>query len=108
MSNGGTGGGTVPEMPAAVWNTIKNATWRDDGWNIGGTTKWLHEKEDTWGLYDSSPPARWVKAPMDETYWDSIAGGTLETAGNWIITDSVKWYVYFYERPASSQTHLVP
>lgn len=102
MANGG--GGTVPTMPAAVWNAIKDETWERGGWDISGTVHWLHEKAGTWGLY-ATTPARWTKATMEEGYWDNVAGGTLETQGNWILVQDVKWYVYFYDDdPAYSQT----
>ena len=104
MANGG--GGTVPDMPQAVWDDIKNASWSRGGWDVGGTVKYLHEKDGTWGLYETTP-SRWTKAPMEEGYWDNVAGGTLETQGNWILVSDVKWYVYFYTgSPAYSQTWL--
>jgi len=39
MSNGSEG--PITEMTETMWNTVKNCSWKDGGFNDGGTLKFL-------------------------------------------------------------------
>ena len=96
MPNGGSG--PEPEMSETVWNTIKNATWEDYGWDIGGTTKWLHVQVQTptaWALYDDDPRPGWTRCKMTSSDWGNISGGTLDTQENSITKSHVEYWVQF-------------
>lgn len=93
------GGGTTPEIPSSLWNDIKDEDWSSGGWVVDGTQKWLHEKDDAWRLYGSRPPAGYTKAPMSESHWDDIAGGTLDGTNNWITARGTDYYIYYVSGP---------
>lgn len=110
MANGS--GGPLPDITAAVWDTIKDATWDSGGWNISGTVKFLflkrtdHMGATEWALYSTAEaPSYLLRAGMDQTSWNNISGGTLNTETNTISNARKSWHIEFYNNGgAASRT----